>query len=133
MNTMTPQKVVKDIQAWIASVREQRFFRDKLSLAILVPTLLLNAATILIMIFRLRPANFQVPGHYSTLNGFDSLGPWYQAYAIALFALAITVVNTTLATRSFTYSRITSFFLIAGAFVVGLFCLIIGTAFAVIV
>jgi hypothetical protein len=85
------------------------------------------------MIFRLRPTDFPVPGHYSTLWGFDGLGPWYQAYAIAGFAILVSLVNTTLAMRSFNQSRITSFFLMIGSFVVALFCLIIGTAFTVIV
>ena len=130
---MAPKQVVKEIQSWVTRVREERFFGDKLSVAIMVPTLLLNATTFVIMVFRLRPADFLVPGHYSSLTGFDGLGPWYQAYAIALFGLAVTLVNTTLAVRSFSYSRITSFFLMTGAFVVALFCLIIGTAFTVIV
>ncbi len=85
------------------------------------------------MVVRLKPTDYPLPVRYSSLVGFDALGPWYQTYAIGLFGVLVTAVNTTLAAISFTRSRITSFFLLIGAFVVGLFCLIIGTAFAVII
>lgn len=85
------------------------------------------------MLLRLHPTGFDVPVHYSSLGGFDALGPWYQLYAIAIYGFGVTAVNTVLANLSFGRSRITSFFLLTGSFVVALFCLIIGTAFAVIV
>lgn len=114
-------------------VTGQRFFQDKLSLAILIPTFVFNILTLVVMIVRLHPTGFDVPVHYSSLGGFDALGPWYQIYSIAVFGFAVTLVNTVLAELAFTRSRISSFFLLAGSFVVALFCLIIGTAFAVVV
>ncbi len=114
-------------------VTGQRFFQDRLSLAILIPTVVLNVLTLIVMIGRLHPTGFDVPVHYSSLGGFDALGPWFQIYTIAIFGFIVTIVNTVLAELSFSRSRITSFFLLTGSFVVALFCLIIGTAFAVVV
>ena len=126
-------ELAKDLWGQLLDLKEQKFFRDKLSLSLLIPTMLLNIITLLIMVFRLKPTGFLVPVKYSSLAGFDALGPWYQAYVIAFFGLGVTTVNTILASESFSQSRITSFFMVVGAFVVALFCLIIGTAFAVIV
>ncbi len=133
MERLIPSQILKRLQRSFVTARGQRFFQDRLSLAFLFPILALNAITILILILRLRPTDYPVPVHYSSLSGFDALGPWYQIYIIAIFGLIVTAGNTALAAVSFTRSRITSFFLLIGAFVVGLFCLIIGTAFAVIV
>ena len=89
--------------------------------------------SIIIMLVRLHPTTFPVPIHYSSLVGFDQLGPWYEPYRITVFSVVVTGVNTALAAYGFGRSRITSFYLLIGSFVVALFCLIIGTAFAVVV
>ncbi|HSH31618.1 MAG TPA: hypothetical protein VK963_03050 [Candidatus Saccharimonadales bacterium] len=133
MKRLSPAPALTRWQTNLEGLRQQRFFQDRLSLAILVPTLCLNLVTLLIMLLKLRPAGFEVPVRYSSLVGFDQLGPWYGTYRIGLFGLVVTLVNTTLAAMAFGSSRVTSFFLTTGAFVVALFCLIIGTAFAVIV
>ncbi|MBW3538310.1 hypothetical protein KY386_02340 [Candidatus Parcubacteria bacterium] len=133
MKRLSSAALVGRLQTNIGSLREQRLFQDRLSLAILVPTVILNFITLLIMLVKLRPAGFDVPVRYSSLVGFNELGPWYSAYRIALFGVAVTAVNTALGVVAFNRSRVTSFFLTVGAFVVALFCLIIGTAFAVIV
>lgn len=73
-----------------------------------------------------------VPVRYSSLNGFDGLGPWYSPFLIALFSGAVSVVNGVLAYQVFGRSRIASFYLLAGAGVVALFCLIISNAFAMV-
>lgn len=133
MNRPKLSEVRGHAAAAIARVRAQRFFQDRLSLALMLPALGFNVVTILVLVLRLRPSNFLIPVHYSSLGGFDELGPWYQTFRIAGFGLAVTITNTALAAYSFTRSRIASFYLLTGAFVVGLFCLIIGTAFAVVV
>ncbi|MFI5240766.1 MAG: hypothetical protein ACHQUB_03605 [Candidatus Saccharimonadia bacterium] len=117
----------------LQQIRSQRFFQDHLSLALILPALGFNIVTLLIMIFRLHPTNFSIPVHYSSIGGFDQLGPWYQTYWIAGFGFMVTLCNTALAAYGFGKSRIASFYLLTGAFVVALFCLIIGTAFAVVV
>jgi hypothetical protein len=133
MNRLHPGQLMGRLRQGITTARGQRFFQDRLSLAFLVPVVVLNGLTLIIMLLRLKPVDYAVPVRYSSLIGFDALGPWYQIYTVALFGILVTLVNTTLASISFTRSRITSFFLLIGAFVVGLFCLIIGTAFAVII
>ncbi len=114
-------------------IRGLRFFQDHLSLALLLPAIGFNITAFIVMLVRVHPTNFLVPIHYSNLGGFDQLGPWYAPYRIAVFGLVVTVSNSVLAAYSFSRSRIVSFYLLIGAFVVSLFCLIIGTAFAVVV
>lgn len=116
-----------------ASIKEHRFFKDRLSLAILIAGLALNATTIIVLVLRLHPTDFPVPIQYSSLEGFNSLGHWYQLYQVGVFGLLVTTVNAYLAYLSFTRSRITSFFLLVGAFVVSLFSLIISLAFSAVV
>jgi hypothetical protein len=110
----------------------QRFFSDKLSWAILVPTLALNSAAIVLLTLRVHPTEFVVPVRYSNLVGFDQLGPWYQSYFVGIFAILVTLINVGLAAVSFGRSRLTSFFLLAGAFVVALFSLVISAAFSAV-
>jgi hypothetical protein len=116
-------------KARLELLRQQRFFHDKLSWAILVPTLFLNGLTLVLLTVRVHPTEFVVPVRYSNLVGFDQLGPWYQSYFVWVFAVATTLVNSSLAVISFRSSRLTSFFLMAGSFVVALFALVITTAF----
>ncbi len=116
-------------------LRQQRFFSDKLSVGLLIAALSLNLINLIILAVKLRPLEFStsIPVHYSNLNnGFDVLGPWYLNYRIGLFALAVTIVNSYLAIQSYSKSRITSFYLMTGAVVVGIFCVIISAAFTVI-
>ncbi len=118
----------------LAALKEQRFFRDRLSVILLVISLSLNALTLALLVAKVRPTEFPVPVRYSSLEGgFNSLGPWYQIYSLGVVGLGVTILNTILAIESFNRSRIASFFLMVGALVVALFCLIISNAFAVIV
>lgn len=111
----------------------QRLMQDRLSLGILIPTLMINGLNFVLLAAQLSPTDFDVPVRYSSLTGFEDLGNWYQIYNIAFFGLLVTATNLGLALYSYGRSRITSFFLLIGAFVVSLFCLIISLAFAAIV
>jgi hypothetical protein len=111
----------------------QRLVKDRLSLGLLIAAAATNVVTILLLLANLTPTDFPVPVRYSSLLGFQALGPWYQIYYIALFGVGVTLINSILAAMAYTRSRITSFFLLVGAFVVSLFCLIISLAFAAIV
>lgn len=117
----------------IEDLKGQRLFKDRLSVRIAIPTLLINALNIILLLLRVQPTDFAVPVRYSSLVGFDTLGPWYQVYAIGLFGLFTGVANIGMAIVVHPKSRITSFFLILGAFVVSLFCLIVSLAFTAIV
>jgi hypothetical protein len=109
----------------MTSWRQQRLFQDRLSISMLVTALGLNAFNIIVLILRIRPTDYPVPVHYSSLKSFDMLGPWYDRYWI-------TLVNAWLALASFQRSRIASFFLLAGSIVVGIFCIIIANAFVAV-
>jgi hypothetical protein len=114
-------------------LRSHRFFSDRLSVTILTLNLILAAVTLAVLIARVRPSAVPVPVHYSSLVGFDKLGPWWQLYSIGLFSFLVIGANTALAIASFTRSRITSFFLMSGAFVVAVFGLIISLAITAVV
>ena len=116
----------------MTSWRQQRLFQDKLSVSLLVTALVLNVLNLIVLILRIRPTDYPVPVHYSSLKSFDMLGPWYDRYWIGIFGLAVTLVNAWLALASFQRSRIASFFLLAGSIVVGIFCIIIANAFVAV-
>ena len=110
-------------------LRGQRFFHDYISVALLMGCCLLNATTWFELIARLHPIDYLVPTHFSNITGFDTLQSWPSFYRIGAFSLGVTLVNAALAMQAFNRSRITSFFLLAGAFVVSLFCLAVASAF----
>jgi hypothetical protein len=116
----------------VMSWRQQRLFQDRLSVSLLVTALALNALNVVILVLRIRPTDYPVPVHYSSLKSFDVLGPWYDRYWIGLFGLAVTLVNGWLALNSFQRSRIATFFLLAGSIDVGIFCIIIAPAFVAV-
>jgi len=117
----------------VIALTGQRFFQDGLSLSILIPTLILNSLTLILLVLKVHPTSFAIPVRYSSLIGFDKLGPWYEIYRIGIFGLIVTIINTILAYKSFRHSRITSLFLLSGAFIIAVFCLIISTAFIAII
>jgi hypothetical protein len=114
----------------INSLRSSRLAADHLSVGLIISSLVLNGLTLVLLLAKLHPLDYQVPIHYSSLTGFDQLGSWYQPYIIAFFGLGVTVVNSLLALRSFGRSRVASFYLLLGAVVVSVFCLIIANAFS---
>jgi hypothetical protein len=117
--------------AAIRKLSGQQLFRDRLSLTILIPTLLINFSTLGTVLIKVQPSNVAVPVHYSSLEGFNVLG--YQLYYLGVFSLAVTIANTFLAAAAFNRSRLTSFFLLAGSFVVALFGFVITSAFLAVV
>lgn len=113
-----------------AVLRTQRLLGDRLSVGLMIAALILNGLTLLALLVKLRPLDYQVPVHYSSLTGFDQLGPWYQPYVIAGFGFAVTLINAALALRAFGRSRVAAFYLLLGSVVVAVFCLIIANAFS---
>ena len=133
MKRYSPSQIGTWLQSHLTALRHQRFFRDRLSIGMLLVSLILCGGNLLLLMARLHPVDYPVPVHFNSLIGFDDLGPWYQHYALVGFSFATTVVNGVLAYKSFARSRITSFFLLISAFVVALFCLIISLAFTSLV
>jgi len=113
-------------------VLSQRFFHDRLSIAVLSLALGVNGASIFFLALRVRPTDSQVPIHFSSFTLFDALGPWYYPFEIALVALLITVVNAVFSYHSFGRSRLASFFLLVTALVVAIFSFIIASAFGAV-
>jgi hypothetical protein len=122
----------RTIQERLLDVREARFFRDRLSVTLLISALIINGLNLLWLGLHVRPSEAQVPVRFSSLSLFDALGPWYFPFLIALFGLGVTVVNDIFAYHSFGRSRLASFFLLINSVVVGIFCLIISGAFGVV-
>lgn len=111
-------------------VRQSRFFHDRISSGLLFAALAVNVINLVVLFLNMPSVQTDIPMRYSSLGGFNDLGPWYSPVLIALFGLSVTIVNGVLAYQSFTRSRLASFYLLAGSVVVGLFSLIISMAFA---
>ncbi len=119
----------RSLSVKINDVRASRFLRDRISVSLLVGALFTSGFSLVLLTLHLPAIKTDLPLSYSSLTGFDGLGPWYSPFLITLFGLTVTVVNGVLAYQAFTRSRLASFFLLAGAVVVTLFCLIIANAF----
>jgi cytochrome c biogenesis factor len=108
-------------------VRRSRFASDKLSVGLVVGSLLISTLTFISLLLTVHPT-LQGAVRFSSLNVGYTLGVWYYPYLIAAFGLSVVVVNTILAYRVHGRSRMASFFLLAGSEVVVIFCLIIANA-----
>lgn len=126
-------KTWKQVGPSLSAMRGHPIFSDKISIWVLAAAILLNIFNLLVLIFRVRRANYPVPVHYSSLVGFDQVGSWISIWRIGLFAIGVTTFNGLLAAKAFQRNRLASFFLLLGSVVVGLLGLIITSAFAVIV
>jgi hypothetical protein len=122
----------QNLSVKLQDVRESRFFHDRISTGLLIGALVANGLNLALLTLHLPVVRTDVPVRYSSLTGFEGLGPWYSPFLIALFGLSVTLVNGVLGYQSFGRSRLASFFLLAGAAVVGLFCLIISNAFVMV-
>jgi hypothetical protein len=120
------------IQELISDVLSQRFFHDRLSMAVLSAAVGVNAVNLISLMLRMRPTDSLVPVHFSSFTLFDRLGPWYFPFEIVLMTILITVVNAVFAYHSFTRSRLASFFLLVTAVVVSVFGFIIAQAFGAV-
>ncbi|MDB5179030.1 MAG: hypothetical protein JWN01_973 [Patescibacteria group bacterium] len=134
MNGFPPlSSLRRTLQDSLNDVLKQRFFRDRLSVAILVGALLVNGLNLVGLVLRVHPTDVPVPTRYSNLGGgFDLLGPWYSPFLIVFFALGVTLVNGYFAYHGFGRSRLASFFLLTGSGVVAIFSFIISMAFGVV-
>lgn len=131
---MNPKDTIQQIRDFKpAEFLQQPLFADRISVSAVIFALLLNGLNIVVLFTRLHKADFPVPIHYSSIVGFDQVGPWFYNYQIGFYALVVTIVNTLLSVKSFRRNRVASFFLLLGSIVVGLFCLVISFAFSVIV
>jgi hypothetical protein len=113
----------------VSDVRESRFFRDRISVLLLIGALVINGVNFFALTLRVRPAQGDVLVGYSNITLFDKLGPWYYPFLIALFALSVTLINAVFAYYSFNRSRLASFYLLSGSGVVAIFSFIISMAF----
>ncbi len=123
----------QNLTSKLNDVRQSRFFHDRLSMWLLASALVIGGLNVVLLALHIPAVRTDVPVRYSSLGGFDGLGPWYSPFLTALFGLSIALVNGVLAFQAFGRSRIASFFLLVGANVVTLFCLIISNAFSMVV
>lgn len=133
MNGFPPLGALRrTIQDSFSDVLGQRFFRDRLSMTLLIGAAVVNGLNLVSLALNVRPTAAQVPIRFSSLTLFDALGPWYYPFLIALFALLVTFSNGLFAYYSFGRSRIASFFLLTGSAVVAIFSFIISMAFGAV-
>lgn len=102
-------------------------------MSVIVLAAAINVIAIIVVTAKLRPLNYAIPVRYTSVGGFDTLGPWYALYAIPMYGVVVLAANLGLAMRAFSRSRIASFFLLLAAVVVALLCLVIGNAFVAVV
>ena len=122
-HTSLRQKITDELASKAADLPASRMLRDPLFKWFLIPSIILCLAIILLLVLNVRPKDFVVPLQYSSIQGFDVLGPWYHVILYGLFSLLITAGNLVLASFVFEKSRITSFFLVMGTAVVNLLIL----------
>jgi hypothetical protein len=130
---MSPDQFRQAVSTQLKTLRESRFVRDRIFIGSIGFVLLMLLAMWGLLIIRVHPTSFQVPVHYTTFGGFDSLGAWYQPYEAGIYATVLIAADLVLAYLSYHRSRLGSFFLLAGAAVVALFSLIIANAFSSLV
>jgi hypothetical protein len=124
--------IVQGIRKQILAIKASKILHDRLSVVLVLVAIGVNALNIFLLLSHIPASKAQVPTHYSSLTGFEGLGPWYTPIEIALFGLGITVINGFLALLSFGKSRLSSFFLLSVACVSALFCLVISNALAMV-
>ncbi len=117
----------------LEAAKGHRLWRDRLSVGVVLLAAGVNALALALVLIRLRPLGYDVPVRYTSVAGFDSLGPWYALYAIPVYGILVLVANVGLAMKAYTRSRIASFFLLLAAVVVALLCLVISNAFVSVV
>jgi len=115
------------------AAKSHRLWRDRLSVAVILLAISINLLALVLVISRLRPLSYDVPVRYTSVGGFDTLGPWYALYIIPLYGIVVLAANLGLAMKAYTRSRIASFFLLLAAVVVALLCLVISNAFVTVV
>jgi hypothetical protein len=129
---LTLQRLWANVMDQLKAIRKSRFAADRLSVALLIVALILNALALFAVGARVRPTDVPVPVHFSSLNNFDALGSWYFPFEIVAFGFVVTIINGFFAYSSYLRSRLASFFLLTGAIVVAIFTLIIANAFSMV-
>lgn len=117
----------------LEAAKAHRLWNDRLSVGVVVLGASINLLALLLVFARLRPLGYAVPVRYTSVGAFDTLGPWYALYAIPVYGLVVLAANVGLAMKAYNRSRIGSFFLLLGAVVVALLCLVISNAFVSVV
>ncbi len=106
MNALPPLgSIRRTFQDIVMDVRESRFFRDRISMTLLVSAAVINGANLIFLALHV---------------------------LIAFFATAITCTNAVFAFHGFSRSRLASFFLLMGSVVVAIFAFIISAAFGAV-
>jgi len=127
---MSPARVQQFLREQLQILRSSRFVRDRLFVGCAVVSVILVLAMWGLLIIRVHPTDFPVPVHYTTLGGFDALGPWYQPYQAGVFSTILVAINLVIAYLAYHRSRVAAFFLLSGGVVIALFSLIIANAFS---
>lgn len=125
---ISPKEILTSTRERVARVRDTRFFQDSMTLWLIMMALIANIAGFLLLLPKVHPSQLPVPVGYSSLDLGYTLGVWYFPYLVVLFGLCVTLLHTALAYRAFNRSRLASFYLLAGAVVIGIFSLIIANA-----
>ncbi|MDP4038346.1 MAG: hypothetical protein Q8P54_00030 [bacterium] len=109
--------------------KSRKLFDDKLFLAILIFTSLINLANLFWAITHIHRTEMPVPIRYTSIANFDQLGKWYQLYYPLVISLTVLAINLVLALITYKKSKLTSIFLLLTALIVAIFALAITFGF----
>lgn len=95
----------------IKDLQKYHFFNDRIILFGLFGALALNILNFILFLIKLSPSQIQIPVHYSSFEGVDKLGAWYQLYKLPLAGLFLIIVNNILSFLIYPKEKLLSFFL----------------------
>lgn len=94
-------------------VFKQLYWRDKVILAILVLSLIINIALWVFLKIFIKPGPVPLTLHYTIYFGPDLLGEAWQVFSIPLVGLMVILVNAILGNFIYCRDKFTAYFLIA--------------------
>ena len=75
----------------------QEFWRSSLVHWLLIGTIFLDAASLAVLAFYIRPIDLPIVLHYNVYLGVDVIGDWWQMYFLPVISNLFIAVNTILA------------------------------------
>jgi len=85
------------LEETIQQIRRSKFWRDKKIAGLLYSSVFLNLFGWIYICIKFSRTAEEIPLHYNTLFGVDSVGQWYKLLTIPLIGLGILGINSILA------------------------------------
>lgn len=102
----------------------RQIIKDRIIAIALGVGLLLNAIIWVILKLNIRPTDIPITLHYNVYFGVDYLGKYTQIYSIPVVGLAILCINTVLAIKIFSRSKLSARILAIAALIIQLLLIV---------